>query len=103
MTLEERFRADLLRTYVDAAKRGYHATYFMQMLETYGGVEMAKRLLDDDQVQSGLYRLAELGLLRLSVENLVLNPVYDELFLSSVKNAARKRLEDLGFEPGGWD
>jgi len=99
--LEREFEQELIETYKVAAKHGYHATYFLKMIGTHGGVETAKRLLADDQVQTGLFRLAELKILHISVENLVLERKYDELFLTSEKRAARERLRELGFEPGG--
>lgn len=101
--LELAFRDDMVRLYHVAAAQGYHATYFMRMVSEKGAVEAAKALVKGDTVQSGLFRLHELGLLHISTENLVLNPKYDELFLSSEKRAARERLLALGFSPGGWD
>lgn len=102
-SLEQEFEQELVRTYKIAAQHGYHATYFMQMLGAMGGVGTAEHVLSDDKVQSGLYRLKEEGLLHLSVENLVLNPKYADLFLSKYTRAARQRLDDLDFTPGGWD
>lgn len=103
MTLEQEFELKLIETYKVAAKHGYHATYFMQMLGERGGVGTAKKLLEDRDVQMGLYRLAQKGLLRVSVENLVLNPRYEGLFEEVERDNARRRLKDLKFEPGGWD
>jgi hypothetical protein len=100
--LEQEFEQELVRTYKVAAQHGYHATYFMLMLAQRGGVGTAEHLLDDATVQSGLFRLKEVGLLHLSVENLVLNPKFDALFLSKYKRAARERLEALKFAPGQW-
>lgn len=101
--LEREFEQELVRTYKIAAQHGYHATYFMQMLAEKGGVGTAEHLLGDDKVQSGLYRLKEEGLLHLSVENLVLNQRYGELFLSKYKRAALERLQTLQFTPGRWN
>lgn len=95
--LEQEFEQELVRTYKIAAQHGYHATYFMQMLAEKGGVGTAEHLLGDDKVQSGLFRLKEEGLLHLSVESLVLNPRFSELFLSKHKRAAKERLQVLGY------
>ena len=40
----------------------YFATYFKGMLDQYGGVETAKRLLAKSQPQTGLFRLLDLKL-----------------------------------------
>ncbi len=103
MDLKQQFHQDLIRTYLVAKKKGYNATYFMRMVDDLGGVTAAKRLLRDNQVQEGLFHLAQLKLLRVSVENIVLNPKYDSLFSKSEKDAARARLAELGFEPGEWE
>ena len=101
--LEREFHEDMVRLYHVAAKKGYRATYFMQMVAEQGGVEAARALLGGKSAQAGLYKLAELKLLHASVENLALNPKYGELFLHFEKRAARERLAELGFTPGGWD
>ena len=101
--LEREFDDEMRRLYHVAAAKGYHATLFMQMVAQKGGPEAARILIEGDTVQTGLFRLAELGLLQVSVENTVLNPKCDELFLSRVKRAARERLEALGFTSGGWE
>lgn len=93
----------MLRLYHVAAARRYHASYFMKMVSEQGGVEAVRALVKGDTVQSGLFRLHELGLLDVSTENLILNPKYDELFLSSEKRSARERVQALGFTPGGWE
>ncbi len=102
-TNEQDFEQELVRTYKVAAQHGYHATYFMQMLGERGGVGTAEHLLGDEKVQSGLFRLKEEGLLHLSVENLVLNPRFSELFLSKCRRAAEERLKALNFTPGRWE
>ena len=45
MTLEDELTSALRGSYEAARARGYIATYFIQMLEEYGGLETAKRLL----------------------------------------------------------
>ena len=45
MSLESEFEDALRGTYEAARKRGYVATYFLQILEEHGGVETARRLL----------------------------------------------------------
>ena len=64
MSLEDEFTAALRGTYEVARERDYIPAYFMQMLEEFGGVETAKRLLAKKEVQTGLFRLWELNLLQ---------------------------------------
>ncbi|MDR3690271.1 MAG: hypothetical protein P4L46_12895 [Fimbriimonas sp.] len=103
MTLDQQFADDMIRLSDTAAKRGYHPRYFLQMIETRGAVAAARILLKGESVQSGLFRLAELGLLQHSMENIMLNPKYVELFTTTEKRVAGARLEALGFTPGLWE
>jgi hypothetical protein len=84
-----------------AAEHGYHATYFRQMVERHGGVEAARRLLADSNIQSGLLKLWELGLLGHSMEAIVVQVRYQPLFSSDEIAEARRRLEELGYRDVG--
>ena len=99
--LETEFERELIDTYREAAKHGYHAACFRQMIGTHGGVHTAKRLLAADQVRMGLFTLKDPGLLRINVENLVLDPKYDEILLACEKRAAFQRLTELAARGGG--
>src|SRR4051794_26112168 len=63
-----RFDAALYGIHEEARKRGYRATRFVQMLDRYGGVETAKRLLAAPTPQSGFATLWEMGEPELTVE-----------------------------------
>ena len=78
---------------------GYHATYFLQMLDEHGGIETARRLLAG-RVQDGFTKLWEYGRLDLTVECLVLNERFRELFDDDQLKTARRRLCELEFDPG---
>jgi transcriptional regulator with XRE-family HTH domain len=80
ISLEEELKQTLRGTYDAARKRGYVATYFLQMLEEHGGVETAKRLLAKPEPQAGLFELWELGLLSESMEAVVLQNKFKDLF-----------------------
>jgi hypothetical protein len=98
-SFDARLRADL-----DAILRaGYRPTTFQRMLSEHGAVETAKRLLGSPQVSDGFRWLWEHRLLRLSVENAVLAPGFEELFTDHERAVAEKRLRDAGFrvtDPG---
>lgn len=62
------------------------------MLREHGGVATAQGLLASPQANPGLARLFELGLLHLSVEQLVLTAPYTRLFQPHERKVARDRL-----------
>jgi len=95
--LERRFHAALITVYERAKEHDYFATYFKRMLDQYGGLETAKRLLAENQPQQGLFKLWELGALDISVEATVLRPEFCELFDEAELATARQRLEALGY------
>lgn len=97
MTLEDQFTAALRWTYEAGRARGYIATYFLQMLDAYGGVETAKRLLAKRDTQAGLYKLWELDLLGDSMEAVVLQERYRPLFTEEEIAEAQRRLEKLDY------
>jgi hypothetical protein len=97
MNIEEEFTCALQGT-IDAARAAkYIPTFFIQMLEQYGGVETAKRLLAVKDPQTGLYRLWELNLLSESMEAVVLRDRFRPLFTEQEILEARRRLEELGY------
>ena len=91
--LEAGFHQAMLDIYQVAANRGYRATRFWGMLDHHGGVLTAKLLLGASEPQAGLSRLWELGLLDHSMEALVLQPRWAELFTDAERKIARDRLE----------
>jgi hypothetical protein len=98
MSLEAEFEDALRGTYEAARKRGYVATYFLQMLEEHGGVETAKRLLAKSEPQDGLFKLWNLGILNESMEAVLCdNPRYHLFFTAEELGEARRRLEELGY------
>lgn len=97
MSLETELTQELRGTYEAARKRGYVATYFLQMLEEYGGKETAKRLLAKSEPQTGLFELYNKGLLHESMEAVVLKEKYRSLFTESELSEAHQRLNDLKY------
>ncbi len=52
--LGRRFDAAMLDIYHGAARLGYRPTRFLEMVQVYGGVETAHRLLATEKIQDGL-------------------------------------------------
>jgi hypothetical protein len=80
---------------------GYNAAFFLDMLSTLGGLDTAHRLLATSEVSSGFTALYERGRLDLTVEALVTQPQYADLFSDYELEVARQRLRDLGYSPPG--
>ncbi len=97
-TLEQQFHEQMLETYRQAAAQGYHATYFLRMVQERGGVQAARDLLDAPSTSDGFTRLWELGRLDIAVEAIVLRPEFQPLFTSEQLAIARRRLRDVGYE-----
>ena len=87
--------------YLEAKAAGYNATYFLRMLNEIGGVATAKKLVASTQPSDGFTKLWEMKRLDLSVEALVLDPKWTMLFSDPERRAARRRLEDYGWQGTG--
>jgi 5-methylcytosine-specific restriction enzyme A len=97
MHREDQLTSELRGTYGAARKRGYVATYFLQMLEEHDGKETAKRLLAKTDPQTGLFQLWDLGLLNESMEAVVLQDKFKSSFTDEELIEARRRLDELGY------
>ncbi len=96
-SLEDQFHHAMIGVYENAKKHEYFATYFKRMIDKHGGVETAKRLLIKQEIQEGLMRLWEMGLLDESMEALVIQERFKPLFTSAEIAEAHRRLEELGY------
>ncbi len=100
MTVTERdvrkaFDAAMRQIYVRAKQEaGYNATRFMQMLDEHGGQETAHRLLP--HMSDGFIQLWQRRRLDLTVEWLILEPRWQQLFTDGERQTARDRLRDCG-------
>jgi hypothetical protein len=92
-----RFDAAMLELY-DTWRREirYAANRFHQMVEKRGGVETARRLLSKPDVSSGFLKLEAAGKLELTMEYLVLQAEFTQLFSFEERARARGRLIDHG-------
>jgi hypothetical protein len=98
---EQQFDAAMMNIYHRARKEvGYNATRYLQMLHDQGGLRTAQTLLHASQVSDGYTALWERGRLDLTVEALVLQPEWQELFTEQELNIARQRLQQYGYQVG---
>ena len=95
---DEFHRALENHVYADIKSRNF-PMFLLQAMRRHGGVFAAKQLLDVSPVRSGLIELSEQGRLDLSVESLMLQARWKSLFSTDELKLARRRLNDLGYEP----
>ena len=76
----------------------YNATYFLRMIQDYGGLDAARRLIHDNKLHEGFTNLYLLGRLDLTMEAMIWdNKHWHDLFTQEEMNVVRNRLADLGY------
>ena len=78
---------------------GFVPTRFLRMPNEQGALLSAHQLLASDRYHDGFTRLWDLRLLDLSLECVVLKPLFRPLFTEKELNVARNRLRKLDFDP----
>ncbi|WPC42817.1 hypothetical protein [Clostridium sp. JS66] len=92
--LERKFHNAMIEVYRKADKEcGYRATRFLQMLGEKGGVKTAKKLISKDGGTEGFLKLWQFGRLDLSIESLVQQDEFRELFTDEELEMCKERLE----------
>jgi hypothetical protein len=97
--IERRFDAALMDSYRRTLREtGYEAKGFLAMFHGRGGLRTAQDLLHMDQVTDGYTAIWERDRLDLTIEALVLQPEWKELFNDEERAMARRRLEQYGYK-----
>jgi hypothetical protein len=97
--LESAFHEAMLDVYRRTkAEACYTATRFLTMVVERGGLETARYLLHAPTVSEGYTALWERGRLDLTVEAVILQPRWMELFGPAERQIAVTRLRDYGFK-----
>ncbi|MCL2058435.1 MAG: AAA family ATPase [Oscillospiraceae bacterium] len=94
--LEADFHRDILHCAKIIIENGYPADTFMKMISKIGGYKTAQKLIREDP-SKGLINLASRGLLKYSLEALVLRPKYEPLFSDWQLRICRRHLETYGY------
>jgi hypothetical protein len=81
------------------SEAGSNAPFFLNMLSQYGPLETAHKLLASPAISDGFADLWERGRLDLTVEAVVVEPQFFELFSENEIAVARRRLEQFGYAP----
>ena len=76
----------------------YRPSYFLQMLDNYGAVGTAIKLVMADKFHEGFIKLWEFGRLDLTVEAIMLRSPHRELFSKEVLDKASERLTALEYK-----
>lgn len=79
------------------SEAGYEARIFLRMVVEHGGVGAAQRLLHAPKVSDGYTALWQRGRLDLTVEAVVLQPEWLDLFDDDERRIAIDRLENYGY------
>ncbi|MDR0598505.1 MAG: hypothetical protein LBG84_00270 [Treponema sp.] len=77
---------------------GYNPKAFMSMTFKYGTVDAVKLLINSSKVTEGFEKLWELRRLDLSMENIIQEAEWKDLFSDDDREKAKKRLLEYGFE-----
>jgi len=93
-SLNDLFTAEMREIHERAKVKcqGYRGTRFEQMIQRYGGVDTAKRLLAGKEIKDGFTDLLLCRCPELTAEALVLKPEYETLFSPAERQEAARRL-----------
>lgn len=80
MTLEDDFEQRLRESIRDSIALGYNPTRFTDMVNTWGGVGVARRLVASGEIQDGIKKIVAMGHPELSMESIMLEPKFASLF-----------------------
>lgn len=81
------------------SEAGYTASYFLGMLAQHGAQDTAHRLLTSPAISDGFAELWERGRLDLTVEAIVIEHPFTELFSQEEVEQAQRRLKQFGYKP----
>ncbi|MEJ2183456.1 MAG: hypothetical protein P8Y66_08025 [Nitrospirota bacterium] len=88
------FEQDLVALYENVwVKCGYREPRLLSMVEEWGGVEAAKRILSSGRFLFGTAELGRCNCMGATLEALVLDPRYADLFTAEERITASSRLK----------
>jgi hypothetical protein len=95
MSLETDFEDRLRDSVQRSIALGYNPFIFADMLNTWGGVGVARKLIASGEIQSGIKKIVAMGHPELSMESIMLEPQFESLFTPGELEAAKWRLDQL--------
>jgi hypothetical protein len=96
--LKQKFHQSMLDIYKTAKRElNYTASYFIQMVSEWGGLETARRLLTKNELSEGFTELYLRDRLDLTVEAHVIKTEFRPLFTPQEIAIAKQRLQDMDY------
>ncbi len=78
--------------------RVYRPNYFIQLMAEHGAYEAACQVIHSQKIPDGFLTLQQAGRLSLTIEALVLQPEWADIFEPETLRLARERLAAFGYE-----
>ncbi|MEW6265363.1 MAG: HNH endonuclease [Thermodesulfobacteriota bacterium] len=100
MNMESQLHQEMIDMfYISGNETGYWGRYFLRSVKKNGGLQTAKKMLskrlENPSKQKGFQALIEVGRPDLSLESLVLQPRFRDLFSPDELDEAKRRLESV--------
>lgn len=97
--VEKQFQEELIKNCEIAQKecKGYRPTRFLQTIEKFGAVKTAKEIIRKGRTSDDFEKLQEAGLLKLTMEALIINQKYGDLFTDDEVNSCYEILCEYGY------
>lgn len=90
---------DMIKIYRETdAQCNYRATGFFQKIQSDGAITTAKEIINNEELTEGFIKLAECNRLDLSVEALIVQEKYKELFTPKERKICINRLKKHGYK-----
>lgn len=97
-TLEKKFNEELIKKYEEAQKQcECRLVRFLQTIAKFGGVKTAKEIIRKSKVSDEFETLQEAGLISLTMEAMVVDGQYGELFTDDEVNYCYEILCEHGY------
>jgi 3'-phosphoadenosine 5'-phosphosulfate sulfotransferase len=93
--LEEKLRKELFQACLEAKKKKVNPILYMEMLALNGPIEASKKVVNKEKATKGYTDLLLIGRKDLTVEYIITQPIYKELFDEITLQNARKRLGQI--------
>ena len=77
---------------------GYRPQAFITMRVTHGTIIAVKKLINSQEIPRGFITLWERNRLDLSMENIIQEPEWNDLFTEDDRKIAKQRLKDYGYQ-----
>ncbi len=95
---EEQLMQRIQKMIFDSKEIGYNPTYLTQMLNTQGAIATCKSLINNKNISTGFNKLWSLKRLDLTIENIILEEAFSDLFTETEKKIARDKLNAFGYK-----